>query len=105
MPSFKKEPPGALAARTIPSLVARGFPPTRACSGYRVAPTRAIRIAVHPGSRSISGSLGEVHRHAAGEHPQAAEAASLSLQCKSVKPTPIRPTITTAITAKKVHRR
>jgi hypothetical protein len=26
MPSLKKEPPGALAARTIPSLVARGFP-------------------------------------------------------------------------------
>ncbi len=52
MPSLKKEPPGALAARTIPSLVARGFPPTRACSGYRVAPTRAIRIAVLPGSRS-----------------------------------------------------
>src|SRR5208282_101220 len=33
------------------------FPPTRACSGYRVVPTRAIRIAVHPGSRSKSGSL------------------------------------------------
>ena len=65
--------------------------------------------AVHPEwgevINKVKRELSEARRGAAHrrELRQATGAAALSAQCKSAKPTPIKPTITTAIVAKKVH--
>jgi|GEM_PF-4304570 hypothetical protein len=64
MPSLKKEPPGPLAARTIPSLVARGFPQR---AGMFRLPCRLNRGNTHCRSSRLVEQirqLGEVRRHA-----------------------------------------
>ena len=52
--------------------------------------------------RQLGDVRGDAPRLVAGE--QLGRCALLSPQCRSVKPTPMRPTITAATAAKKVHR-